>query len=267
MHAISSAVANHPCFSQEAHSRCGRIHLPVAPACNLDCAYCERVFDCANESRPGVTSRVLTPDEAVVRMERALAIYPAIRVAGIAGPGEPLYNEETFATLALLRERFPAVQSCVGTNGLLLADRVDDLARYGVKTITVTVNTLKGATASRIYGWKGGAADMLLKRQREGLACAVRRHLAVKLNMVLIPGVNLDEAEEVAGFAAEAGVFLMNVIPLIPCGKMSEISAPTDIQLFQARTAAARHISQFTHCRRCRADAVGIPGKEAITFL
>ncbi|MGE5894530.1 MAG: nitrogenase cofactor biosynthesis protein NifB, partial [bacterium] len=49
----------HPCFSKEAHFKFGRIHLPVAPACNIQCRYCIRKFDCANESRPGVTSTVL----------------------------------------------------------------------------------------------------------------------------------------------------------------------------------------------------------------
>lgn len=39
----------------------GRIHLPIAPHCNIRCAYCDRKHDCANESRPGVTSRLLIP--------------------------------------------------------------------------------------------------------------------------------------------------------------------------------------------------------------
>ena len=54
-------MANHPCFSQEAHKRSGRIHLPVAPECNIQCGYCVRKFDCVNESRPGVASTILTP--------------------------------------------------------------------------------------------------------------------------------------------------------------------------------------------------------------
>ncbi len=51
---------DHPCFGGD-HSNTGRIHLPVAPGCNIKCGFCERRFDCANETRPGVTSKVLTP--------------------------------------------------------------------------------------------------------------------------------------------------------------------------------------------------------------
>jgi nitrogen fixation protein NifB len=58
------AASEHPCFGGD-HGKAGRIHLPVAPGCNIKCGFCERRFDCANESRPGVTSRVLTPVLAV----------------------------------------------------------------------------------------------------------------------------------------------------------------------------------------------------------
>ena len=82
-------LTEHPCFSAHAHFRYGRIHLPVAPKCNIRCGYCDRRFDCANESRPGVTSAVVSPEEALVRVERALCQDNRLRVVGIAGPGEP----------------------------------------------------------------------------------------------------------------------------------------------------------------------------------
>ena len=65
--------AEHPCFSAQAHFRYGRIHLPVAPRCNIRCGYCDRRYDCPNESRPGVTSSLLTPKDAVQRTALALA--------------------------------------------------------------------------------------------------------------------------------------------------------------------------------------------------
>jgi len=51
----------HPCFNADARAKTGRIHLPIAPSCNIQCNYCDRKFDCMNESRPGVTSKLLTP--------------------------------------------------------------------------------------------------------------------------------------------------------------------------------------------------------------
>ena len=60
-----AAGAFHPCFHDAARATHGRIHLPVAGPCNIACGYCDRRYDCVNESRPGVASRLMTPDEAV----------------------------------------------------------------------------------------------------------------------------------------------------------------------------------------------------------
>ena len=75
----------HPCFSMEAAHRFARLHLPVAPRCNIKCLYCNRKFDCVNESRPGVTSSVLSPTQAIAYLEKVLEAEPRITVAGIAG--------------------------------------------------------------------------------------------------------------------------------------------------------------------------------------
>lgn len=51
------------------------------------------------ENRPGVTSKVITPDESIVYWKKQLKICPEITVAGIAGPGDTLasdYALETF---------------------------------------------------------------------------------------------------------------------------------------------------------------------------
>ncbi|TIW05954.1 MAG: hypothetical protein E5V74_00685, partial [Mesorhizobium sp.] len=62
--AIWERIKDHPCFSEEAHHYFARMHVAVAPACNVQCNYCNRKYDCANESRPGVVSEKLTPDQA-----------------------------------------------------------------------------------------------------------------------------------------------------------------------------------------------------------
>ena len=57
---------NHPCYSEAAHHHYARMHVAVAPACNIQCNYCNRKYDCANELRPGVVvvSEKLTPEQA-----------------------------------------------------------------------------------------------------------------------------------------------------------------------------------------------------------
>ena len=61
----------------------------------------------SDESRPGVTTRVSNPDESMDMVKKVVDKYDYIKVVGIAGPGEPLANEETFETLRRLHERSP----------------------------------------------------------------------------------------------------------------------------------------------------------------
>lgn len=266
---LTGPAAEHPCFSVEAHSRFGRIHLPVAPRCNLRCAYCDRRYDCPNESRPGVTSALLSPEAAVERVARVLAREPRIRVAGVAGPGEPLANPETFEVFRLLHQRFPSLTLCVSSNGLLLPDKLEELRACGVRTLTVTINAVHPKAAAQLYTdiRPNGMAllpeegvSLLLERQRLGLIHAVRAGLTVKVNTVLVPGVNEEEVPHIAALARQAGAAVMNLTPLIPCGLLSNAAPPTPQQLSAARQAARAYLPQFTHCRQCRADACGIPG-------
>src|SRR5690606_12881502 len=91
---IRAKVENHPCYSEEAHHYFARMHVAVAPACNIQCHYCNRKYDCSNESRPGVVSEVLTPDQAVKKVKAVAANIPQMTVLGIAGPGDPLANPQ-----------------------------------------------------------------------------------------------------------------------------------------------------------------------------
>lgn len=144
-------MKSHPCFSKEAHGRYGRIRLSVAPACNIQCRCCIRRYDCANESRPGVTSMVLRPTEAVERVRNLVERDLRLGVIGIAGPGDPLANDATFETMKGINREFPDLILCISTNGLALNDRIDDLIKCGMKSITVTINATSPEVAQRIY--------------------------------------------------------------------------------------------------------------------
>lgn len=257
-----SDISKHPCFHAEAHCRFGRIHLPVAPRCNIRCRYCDRRYDCANESRPGVTSEVLSPKEALAWLDQVLIREPRICVAGIAGPGEPLYNDATFETFRMIHQKYPRLLLCVSTNGLLLEKKLDELIECGISTLTVTVNTLRPESAARIYHFTEAQAENFLRCQQQGIRRAVSRGMITKINTVLIPGINENEAEEIAKMGNAAGAVLMNLMPLIPCGELKKHAAPSPELLLHAREHASAWLAQFTLCRQCRADACGIPGRE-----
>jgi nitrogen fixation protein NifB len=264
-------ISSHPCFSKEAHHKFGRIHLPVAPVCNIQCKYCVRKYDCANESRPGITSKILTPDEAMERVGTLLERNENISVIGIAGPGEPLANDSTFEVLRLIHREFPEIILCVSTNGLLLIDRLDDLMKSGVRSVTITINAVMPKTAEKIYSWayyKGkryigrDAAELIVKNQSRGLRNAIDAGLIVKVNTVYIPGINDAEIPLIASLSGQRGVDIMNIIPLIPQAELSHLQRPSSEMINKIREDCERYIPQMTHCRQCRADAFGILGED-----
>jgi len=267
-------LERHPCFSGEAHLKFGRIHLPVCPACNIGCLFCARGIRSAGEERdnvPGVASRILTPMEALSILERALAICPEISVVGVAGPGDSLVTDRALETLELAKARFPQLLACLSTNGLLLADKAPRIARVPVDSITVTVNSFRPETLERINSRVvlGGkvlsgreAAEALIDAQKRGIsAAAALTGAVIKINAVLIPGLNDGEVAEIAEQAASLGATVMNVLPLIPQMGMADRPAPDCVQIESARRAAGEYLEVFRHCKHCRADAAGIMGK------
>jgi len=264
-------IQEHPCFSENACHFFGRMHLPVAPKCNIQCNYCVRKFDCVNESRPGVTSKVLTPQEALERVREVLKKVHYIKVVAVAGPGEPLFNEATFETFRLVKEEFPRLMRCLSTNGLLLPDRIEEIEELGVGTVTVTLNAVDPAVGKEIYSFVNysgkkyegqEAAEVLLKNQLKGIEEAVKRKILVKVNTVLVPGVNDQHVVEVAKKAAELGVYMQNIIPLIPQFKFAHIKPPTPQEKRAIQEKCSEFVKEMTHCRHCRADAIGRLGKD-----
>ncbi len=260
----------HPCFNAEVKGHCGRVHLPVAPKCNIQCNYCNRKFDCANESRPGVSSAVLSPTQAIAYLEQVLKAEPRITVAGIAGPGDPFANpRETMETLRLIRRQFPDLLLCLASNGLGLPPYLDELAELKVSHVTITVNAVSPEIGSRIYGWVRDqkrvyrgipAAELLLSRQLAAIAGLKARGLVVKVNTIVIPGVNEDHVPAVARKMAELGADLLNCMPVYPNADtpFGELSEPEPAAMAAIQAAAGEFLPQMRHCTRCRADAVGL---------
>ncbi|HEY3347487.1 MAG TPA: radical SAM protein [Nitrospirota bacterium] len=261
----------HPCFSREAHHKFGRVHMPIAPACNIQCRYCVRKYDCANESRPGVTSRVLSPLEAIDRLRAVAGRDQRITVIGVAGPGDPLANPQTFEFLRMARDEFPELHLCLSTNGLMLPDSLDELVEVGLETLTVTINTIDPEVAGNIYSWVNyngttyrdtEATELLLKNQWEGLRDAVRAGMAVKVNTILIPGVNDREIPRVAEAAGALGATIMNIMALIPQAEFSHLVRPGIHELSRLRLECMPFLPMMTHCKQCRADATGLMGED-----
>jgi nitrogen fixation protein NifB len=245
----------------------------VARTCNIQCNYCNRRFDCANESRPGVASVLLTPWQAAHYVDQAIVRQPELKVVGIAGPGDPFASpEETLETLRLVRERHPDILLCVASNGLNVAPYAEDLARLGVSHVTVTVNTVDAETGAAIYAWardgrriyRGSqAAALLLERQRDAIRALKRHGITVKVNTIVVAGTNEHGVPAVAAEMAALGVDFMNCMPLypVPDTPFADRQPPGPAAMAALREGAGAHVPQMEHCTRCRADAAGLLGE------
>jgi nitrogen fixation protein NifB len=103
---------------------------------------------------------------------------------------------------------------------------------------------------------------VLLERQLEGIRAVVAAGLLVKINSVYIPGVNDHETLSLAIKARELGATMMNILPVIPIGLFRDVEPPSEAVMEMVRNQAELILSQARHCKQCRADAVGLIGKD-----
>jgi nitrogen fixation protein NifB len=271
---IWDKVKNHPCYSEEAHHHFARMHVAVAPACNIQCNYCNRKYDCSNESRPGVVSQKLTPEQAVRKVVAVASEIPQMTVLGIAGPGDALANPaKTFDTFRMLQEQAPDLKLCLSTNGLALPDWVDEICKYNVDHVTITINMVDPAVGAKIYPWIFWnhqrvtgleAAQILHERQMLGLEMLTARGVLTKINSVLIPGINDEHLIDVNREVKKRGAFLHNIMPLISEAEHGTVfgltgqRGPSAAELKAVQDACMGGANLMRHCRQCRADAVGL---------
>ncbi|MBI4856346.1 MAG: radical SAM protein [Acetobacterium woodii] len=266
MSQLNKVKEQHPCFGAKKNK--GRIHLPVCPACNIECKFCDRKIN-DHENRPGVASTILKPEEAAKSIGRALELCPDITVAGIAGPGDTLATDGAIQTFRLIKDQYPELLKCMSTNGLLLNERAEELIELGIDTLTVTVNAVDPKIQAQIISgiryhgkrYEGEeAAEILIHNQLEGIRKMTAAGVVVKVNTVLIVEINRNHIQEIAKAVSEVGASMYNIIPLIPQHELVNCIEPECGDIDGARQEAEAYIDVFRHCQRCRADAVGIPG-------
>ena len=272
-------IEKHPCYSEEAHHFYARMHVAVAPACNIQCNFCNRKYDCANESRPGVVSELLTPAEAAHKVLVVASRIPQLTVVGIAGPGDPLANPaHTFETFERIASSAPDLKLCLSSNGLALPDHIERLKALNIDHVTLTINMIDPDIGAEIYPWvhfqrrryRGReASELLHQRQMESLELLRAADILVKVNSVMIPGINDRHLVEVNRAIRERGAFLHNIMPLISAPEHGTVfglrgqRGPTQAELTEVQDACGEGaVRMMRHCRQCRADAVGLLGED-----
>ena len=166
------------------------LRLSVTDRCNLRCSYCM--------PESGVTKldhrEILSYEQMLVLTRHAVAMgIKKIRITG----GEPLVRKGIVAFLANLAKTPGLEELVLTTNGILLEQMAGDLVRAGVQRVNISLDSLRSETFIRI------ARRGDLRRVREGIAAAENAGLPVKINMVVMRGVNDAELVDFAALTLE----------------------------------------------------------------
>jgi cyclic pyranopterin phosphate synthase len=168
------------------------LRVSLTDRCNLRCSYCMPEEGLQWLARPDL----LTDDE-IVRMVRIAVTDLGVRDVRFTG-GEPLLRPGLAGILARCAELEPRPKLSLTTNGIGLRRTADALREAGLDRVNVSLDTLR-PDVFRTLTRRDRHHDVL-----DGLAAARAAGLApVKVNAVLMRGVNDDEAPDLLGWALE----------------------------------------------------------------
>ncbi|HEX9059227.1 MAG TPA: radical SAM protein [Clostridia bacterium] len=270
--AIDNTIIKHHFLSEDPQNKHRKIHLPVSPVCNIKCKFCKMSFD-NSEINPYTKKVILKPEEAVLFLDTALKNYPDISSVCISGPGDALATSHALDTFELVHKKYPNMIKCLGTNGLMLKENALRIVNIGITEVSVTVNAVHPEILQTICShivYNGSqitdkeASLWLLLAQLSGIKKLSELGVTVKINTVLIPGVNDDHIDEIARITAGVGASHMNIIPLIPQSDMKNITETISPGIYKSIKNAEKYLTVIRYCNN---DVCGIPRDDDITDL
>jgi len=167
------------------------LRISLTQRCNFDCFFCHQ------EGESGPNGEV-TPEEieTVVSVAAELGINK-VKLTG----GEPLLRDDV---VEIVRRISPYVDEVsMTTNGYMLKEKACDLRDAGLKRVNISFHSTNPEKFCKIIGRES------VQAVREGIEEAIRCGLSpIKLNMVVMKGINDEEIEDMIAFSKEAGVTL-----------------------------------------------------------
>ncbi len=192
---------------------CGRpllnLRISITQQCNYHCAYCHREGEVA---RANVSAEKMALQEIIRIAQTAVNLgITRIKLTG----GEPLMRKDIHEIVKGIAKISGLKDLSLTTNGLLLKGLAKDLHDAGLNRLNISLPSLNSETYSKLTG--GNLQDAL-----EGVKAAVDAGFCpVKLNMVLLKGVNVNDVQDMIEYAAKMGVILQ-LIELDPVNVSSQ---------------------------------------------
>jgi len=171
------------------------LRVAVTRYCNLNCLYCHM----EGEMKFTENSREMTAAE-IVRLVQ-IAVSLGISKVKLTG-GEPLMRNDITQIVKSIASIPGLSDLSMTTNGTMLAQLADELHASGLKRVNISLPTLNSEAYNKLTGGK-------LKHVLEGIETAVKvGFYPVKLNMLILKGINDNVVLEMIDFARKTGTFL-----------------------------------------------------------
>ena len=201
------------------------LRVSVTDKCNLRCVYCMPL-----EGMPWMRRDELLTYEEIERIVRAMAGMGLRRVR-ITG-GEPLVRRDLSDLVAMIAE-VPGIDDLsLSTNAVLLAEHAEALKSAGVNRLNISLDSLRPDRVDEIARRPGSFPKIMA-----GFDAAERVGFEpIKVNVVLMRGVNDDEVEDFAAITRERP-WHVRFIELMPTGSNLELSAK---QFYSCQDALTR---------------------------
>jgi GTP 3',8-cyclase len=193
--------------------RLNYLRISVTDRCNLNCCYCEprkRILKLSHDE-------ILSYEEILrlVRIGISLGITK-VRVTG----GEPLVRKGIYDFLTCLKALKEIKDISLTTNAVLLEKNLEKLEQAGIKRINISLDTLNRDKFKQITGHDNFETvwNAILKAHAMGFS-------PIKLNTVVLPGINDDELKDLAQLSFSFP-FHIRFIEYMPIGTSTFIAKP-----------------------------------------
>ncbi len=167
------------------------LRLSVTDRCNLRCEYCMPEDDYA-----------WLPREDVLHFEEISALVDVFTDLGVdkvrLTGGEPLLRRDLPILVGMIAAKRGLCDLALTTNGILLADQIDALKDAGLQRLTVSLDTLHRTRFEALTRFDR------LDAVHEGIAAATRVFGGLKIDSVVIRGVNDDELGDLIEYGRTA---------------------------------------------------------------
>ena len=208
--------------------RVTNLRISLTPKCNLNCIYCHAEGEVAPKS--------LMSAEDIGEIMRVAKLFEmrSIKFTG----GEPLMRTDLVDIVSMVPE---GMEASMTTNGTILERLAQDLKDAGLSRVNISLDSLRHDRYKEVAG-KDCLSDVLA-----GIDAAIAAGLTpVKLNVVLMEGINNDEIQDFIEFAGKREHIILQFIELMDefrnCPYHMELTALEDELQHTAKTVVTRRM-------------------------